>query len=246
MVQARFAGFTFEIAETATLFDDLKISGECAVEENTSGTAQYVSRKNGKAGQVSFTAILNAALGADVRKTALEFEAAARYGQTGTLVVGEEALLPYEMMLTKAEISEIVISPTGKWVSAKAALTLRQAGTDGKESYGEDGGAGGGGGGSGGTGGLHIGEALVRGGTEAAKWATGWAGSKKDGVVSSGTGNAAIKDALAASNAKSGIDAGASIAGAKKTVDTAKKAGVVIPKNVSDPKYKVAISAGKK
>ena len=90
MVQARFAGFTFEIAETATLFDDLKFSGECAVEENTSGTAQYVSRKNGKAGQVSFTAILNAALGADVRKAALEFEAAARYGQTGTLVVGEE------------------------------------------------------------------------------------------------------------------------------------------------------------
>ena len=231
MVQARFAGFTFEIAETATLFDDLKFSGECAVEENTSGTAQYVSRKNGKAGQVSFTAILNAALGADVRKAALEFEAAARYGQTGTLVVGEEALLPYEMMLTKAEISEIVISPAGKWVSAKAALTLRQAGTDGKESYGEDGGSGGGAGGGGG--GLKVGEALVRGGTEAAKWAIGW--TKKDGVVrsvSSGMENALANEVA--------------VAAAKKTVDTAKKAGVVIPKNVSDPKYKVAISAGKK
>ncbi len=239
MVQARFAGFAFEIAETATLFDDLKFSGECAVEENTSGTAQYVSRKNGKAGQVSFTAILNAALGADVRKAALEFEAAARYGQTGTLVVGEEALLPYEMMLTKAEISEIVISPAGKWVSAKAALTLRQAGTDGKESYGEDGGAGGG------AGGLNVGEALVRGGTEAAKWAIGWAGSKKDGVVSSGTGNATANDVAAAAKAK-GLDVGASIAAARKTRDTAKKAGTVIPKNVSDPKYKVAISAGKK
>lgn len=243
MVQARFAGFTFEIAETATLFDDLKFSGECAVEENTSGTAQYVSRKNGKAGQVSFTAILNAALGADVRKAALEFEAAARYGQTGTLVVGEEALLPYEMMLTKAEISEIVISPAGKWVSAKAALTLRQAGTDGKESYGEDGGSGGGAGG--GAGGLNVGEALVRGGTEAAKWAIGWAGSKKDGVVSSGTGNATANDVAAAAAAK-GLDVGASIAAARKTRDTAKKAGTVIPKNVSDPKYKVAISAGKK
>lgn len=245
MVQARFAGFTFEIAETATLFDDLKFSGECAVEENTSGTAQYVSRKNGKAGQVGFTAILNAALGADVRKTALEFEAAARYGQTGTLVVGEEALLPYEMMLTKAEISEIVISPTGKWVSAKAALTLRQAGIDGKESYGEDGSGGGGGGGSG-AGGYYLGEALVRGGTEAAKWGVGWAGSKKDGVVSSGTGNALAKDVSAALAKDTGLDVGASIAAARKTRDTAKKAGTVIPKNVSNPKYKVAISAGKK
>lgn len=243
MVQARFAGFTFEIAETATLFDDLKFSGECAVEENTSGTAQYVSRKNGKAGQVSFTAILNAALGADVRKTALEFEAAARYGQTGTLVVGEEALLPYEMMLTKAEISEIVISPTGKWVSAKAALTLRQAGIDGKESYGEDGGSGGGAGGGSGAGDLRL--VGWAGGVIAA--GTKWNGpfSKKDGVVSSGTENALANDVAAAIKAK-GLDAGASIAGAKKTVDTAKKAGVVIPRNVSDPKYKVAISAGKK
>lgn len=244
MVQARFAGFTFEIAETATLFDDLKFSGECAVEENTSGTAQYVSRKNGKAGQVSFTAILNAALGADVRKAALEFEAAARYGQTGTLVVGEEALLPYEMMLTKAEISEIVISPAGKWVSAKAALTLRQAGIDGKESYGEDGGSGGGGAGGGsGEGDLRL--VGWAGGVIAA--GTKWNGpfSKKDGVVSSGTGNATANDVAAAAKAK-GLDVGASIAAAKKTVDTAKKAGVVIPKNVSDPKYKVAISAGKK
>lgn len=245
MVQARFAGFTFEIAETATLFDDLRFSGECAVEENTSGTAQYVSRKNGKAGQVSFTAILNAALGADVRKTALEFEAAARYGQTGTLVVGEEALLPYEMMLTKAEISEIVISPAGKWVSAKAALTLRQAGTDGKESYGEDGGTGSGGGGAGGSEGdqrlVGWAGAVIAAGTK-------WNGpfSKKDGVVSSGTGNALAKDVSAALAKDTGLDVGASIAGAKKTVDTAKKAGVVIPKNVSNPKYKVAISAGKK
>ena len=129
-------------------------------------------------------------------------------------------------------------------MSAKAALTLRQAGIDGKESYGEDGGSGGGGAGGGsGEGDLRL--VGWAGGVIAA--GTKWNGpfSKKDGVVSSGTENALANDVAAAAKAK-GLDAGASIAAAKKTVDTAKKAGVVIPKNVSDPKYKVAISAGKK
>lgn len=232
MVQASFAGFIFEIAEEAMLFSDLKFSGECAVEENTSGTAQYVSRKNGKAGQVSFTAYLNAGLGVNVRKTALEFEAAARHGQTGTLAVGEEALLPYKMMLVKAEVSEIVISPTGAWTSAKVALTLRQAGVDGKDGYtGSSGGAfsTGGSGGTGGDGVFNIGEAVIRGGTEAVKEGLKW------------------RDLDSKNLAEKTLEARKSeIAKIKQICDRAKRVPSPIPKKVSNSKISAAISTRKK
>lgn len=233
MVQASFGGFIFEIAEEAMLFSDLKFSGECAVEENTSGTAQYVSRKNGKAGQVSFTAYLNAGLGANVRKTALEFEAAARHGQTATLVVGEEALLPYKMILVKAEVSEIVISPTGAWASAKVALTLRQAGVDGKDGY--TGSSGGDGfstrrtGGTGGDGVFNIGEAVIRGGTEAVKEGLKW------------------RDLDSKNLAEKTLEVKKSeIAMIKQVRDRAKRIPSPIPKKVSNSKISAAISTRKK
>lgn len=233
MVQASFGGFIFEIAEEAMLFSDLKFSGECAVEENTSGTAQYVSRKNGKAGQVSFTAYLNAGLGANVRKTALEFEAAARHGQTGTLVVGEEALLPYKMILVKAEVSEIVISPTGAWASAKVALTLRQAGVDGKDGYT----------GSSGGGGFSTRRTGGTGGTDGDdQRLMGWFG----GVVAAGTKWNGIGPE-SKSLAEKTLEAKKSeIAKVKQIRDRAKRIPSPIPKKVSNSKISAAISTRKK
>lgn len=133
MVTAKFGDFSFQIDAASMLFGDLKITSECAVDEKTEQEAAYVAKKNGKPVQVNLNAFLNAALGADVRATAMQFEAAARKGQKNKLVIGQEALFPFDLMLVKAEISEVAIAPGGQWVNTKIALTFKQAGLSAAE-----------------------------------------------------------------------------------------------------------------
>lgn len=143
----KFGDFVFEIGESALLFEGLKLSGDAETEDQEGDGQKYVSRKNGKPVEVSLTAILEASLGCDVEGTALAMVAAAQKGETHHLYLGEKRLFDFSLMLTKAATEEIQLSPGGKWVRTKVALTLKQAGMPEVESSGDSGDSGGDGGG---------------------------------------------------------------------------------------------------
>ena len=69
MVIAQFENLKFEISSsTALLLNNIRMSAECETEDQTDSSQQYVSAKNGKPLQVTFTAIIDANLGGDVRE----------------------------------------------------------------------------------------------------------------------------------------------------------------------------------
>lgn len=127
-VIAQFGELKFEISSsTALLFEKLKLSAECETEEQTNNSQQYVSAKNGKPVQVSLSIILNAALGIDVKVRATEILNAAQRSTQGYFYAGGAKVFPFKLMMTKADTEEITIDPSGRWVSTKINVTLKQS-----------------------------------------------------------------------------------------------------------------------
>lgn len=125
---AQWAGYQFYIsADSAVLFEKLKLSAEMETEEQEDQGQKYVSFKSGKPVEISFGVILNAGLGVDVRKRCLEFLNAAQTGESGYFYMGGKRLLPFEMMLTKASTDEVQTAPGGKWVAVNVTVTFRQS-----------------------------------------------------------------------------------------------------------------------
>lgn len=125
---AQFSTLKFEIsASDALLFEKLKISTECSIEEQVSDSQEYVSAKNGKAAQITFSILLHAALGADVQKMAATLHNMAQRSEESYFYMNGAKVFPFRMMMTKAETEEIAISPGGKWVSAKINVTMKQS-----------------------------------------------------------------------------------------------------------------------
>ena len=111
-------------------FRDMNIKGECETEDNTSGSQQYVSRKNGKPTEITLTIDLNALTGVkDVYGEAMQWLLEADNGVTSYFYLGPSKILNTQFMLTKAEVTEIVHRPGygNQWISCSVKLTLKKA-----------------------------------------------------------------------------------------------------------------------
>ena len=111
-------------------FEDLSIKGSCKTEDKEKDKQTYVERKNGEAAEVSFTIALNALTGCkDVYGEAKSYVNEARAGAVDYFYLGSKKAINAKMMLTKAEIQEIVTLPGKgeKWVSCKVKITMKQA-----------------------------------------------------------------------------------------------------------------------
>lgn len=127
-------------------FSDLSIRGAADTEDKSTGNQKYVSYKNGKAAEISMTALLSALTGNDVREEAMAFVDEARRGCAGYFYLDGKKLVTCPLMLVEASVSETEISSANQWIGCKVKLTFKQSGKYDDES----GGSGGSGGGSGG------------------------------------------------------------------------------------------------
>lgn len=126
---ASWNGHSFVVSPTVIRgFTGLTIKGGSETEDKTSGGNKYVSRKNSSPSQVSLTAELNALLGCDVRKEAMKFIDDANAGSKSYFYMAGKKLLPCQLMLTEASVTETAISPNGTWLSCKVQLTMKQCG----------------------------------------------------------------------------------------------------------------------
>lgn len=125
---AQWGEINIEItAENALLFKELKVTAEAETDDKTKNKQKYVAYKNGKPADVSFDLDVLAVFGQDVRQIVTLFLNAAQRGEKQYFYVGGEKIFPAQLMMTKAEASEIEISPSGKWVRAKIAISAKQA-----------------------------------------------------------------------------------------------------------------------
>lgn len=130
-------------------FTGLSIKGWSETEDMESGGQKYVSRKSSKPYEISLTVELNAFTGCAVQTEALKFVEEANNGAKNYFYLGGKKLIACQLMLTEASVTEMEISPSGKWTRCKVKLTMKQcAKYDGTESYAGGGGVGGSGGGN--------------------------------------------------------------------------------------------------
>lgn len=159
---AKWAGHSFTTTpKLIRSFSKLTVKGASSTEDKTASNQTYVSRKAGNAIQVTLTAELYAATGANVYKEAMDFVNEARAGAKGYLyIAGSKAFTP-QLMLTDASVDEVEIAPNGKWVSCNVKLTLKEA-EETNDSGGGSGDSSGSGGSSGGGGSSKSKKATVK------------------------------------------------------------------------------------
>lgn len=131
MVIAQFENLKFGISSsTALLINNIKMSAECETEDQTDSSQQYVSAKNGKPLQITFTAIIDANLGGDVKENVVYLMNGAQRSLQGYFYIAGAKVFPFKMMLKKAETEEVKLSPSGKWVKTNVNITLKQSAKD--------------------------------------------------------------------------------------------------------------------
>lgn len=124
----RWAGHAFIVSPNLIRsWSDLQIKGSSGTENTESDGQQYVTRKKGNAAELSFTLRLHALTGCSVREEAMAFVEEAMAGESDYFYIGGEKLLPCQMMLTDATVSETEITNSGIWVRADVQITMRQA-----------------------------------------------------------------------------------------------------------------------
>jgi len=123
----RWRNYTFEVSPTLILgFTGLTLKGSTETEEKTSDGQKYVSRKAGKPIESTFTIKLTAQTGCKVREDALALVQDATNSEKGYFYVGGKKLIPAQLMLVEAEVSEISIGPGGQWISCDVGVTMKQ------------------------------------------------------------------------------------------------------------------------
>lgn len=153
-VLAQFDTLKFEItSRSATLIQGIKMSAGCDTEDESDEKKGYVTRSNGQPLEISFTAVLNAALGVDVKSAVTSILSAAKNGTQSYLYIAGEKIFQFKLMIVKAETEEIVLSPSGAWVRTNVNITLKQSSKDSGSGGGDKGGGKGDGKGDGGSGG---------------------------------------------------------------------------------------------
>lgn len=122
-------------------FTDLKIKGQCNTDnKDKDDEKEFVTRKNGKPTEVSFTVELNALTGvSDVYGEAMKYVTEADEGKTDYLYLGGKKVLGIKLMLVTAEVTEVVIFPSkgNKWISCSVKLSFKKA-SKGKTKGGGD------------------------------------------------------------------------------------------------------------
>lgn len=106
--------------------EDLSITGSCETEEHKEVTEKYVKSTASAPYEISMTGILDAQLGADVKKTALRLTEAARLSEKGYFYTGDSKLFACRFMMLSAEICDINMNPKGAWLSCKVKMKLKQ------------------------------------------------------------------------------------------------------------------------
>lgn len=130
----RWNGHVFEVSPGLIRgWAELKITAGCETTELNYQGKKYAEMKMGKGTSVSLVVGLNALTGCDVREEAMRFADEAQRGEKAYFYVGDQKLVPCELMLTDATISNIEITNNGIWVRADAELTMKQASKDDRD-----------------------------------------------------------------------------------------------------------------
>ena len=228
----RWNGHKFEVSSSLIRsFTGLQIKGSSETEDKESGNQKYVSRKNGKPVEVSFTIHLNARFGCDVRSEAMSLVSEAIAGKKDYFYVGNKKLVTCQLMLTDATVKEIGLINKGTWTQADVQVTMKQC----SKNDGNSGGGSGSGSGSSGSG-----KTSVKKTSTTTTKSTGIVQKIADGIrnVASSVVNGAkkavttVKNVLtgktsvasaATSAIKAGVSAVKKVATVAKAVSTAKK-----------------------
>ena len=147
-VIAQWNGHTFEVgSQLIRGFTDLQVSGGCETTDKNTYKLKYKEHKYGEVPKISLTVHLNALTGVtNVWDEAMQYIDEATAGATDYFYTGGYKLIPAEMMLTKAQVTEVVMMPGrgDEWISADVQLTFEQGTkSDGSSSSGGGGGKGG-------------------------------------------------------------------------------------------------------
>lgn len=133
---ANWNGHTFEVsANLIRCFEDFSVKGSCETEAKKK--KGYVKRKKGEPKEITLNLPLSALLGVtDVRSEAMAYVNEAYAGKTDYFYTGTQKLFKAKVMLTSAEISEVVTMPGvgQKWISCVVKLTFKQSTNDSSSS----------------------------------------------------------------------------------------------------------------
>lgn len=131
---ANWNGHTFEVsANLIRSFEDLTIKGSCETKDKEKSKQGYVKRKKGQPREVSLNLPLSALLGVtDVYSEANAYVNEANNGAAAYFYIGTKKLIRAKIMLTSAEITEVVTMPGKghKWISCVVKLTFKQSTKD--------------------------------------------------------------------------------------------------------------------
>lgn len=253
MVIAQFENLKFEISSsTALLLNNIRMSAECETEDQTDSSQQYVSAKNGKPLQVTFTAIIDANLGGDVRDNVTYMLNGAQRSLQGYFYIAGTKVFPFKLMLVKAETEEVKLSPSGKWVKTNVNITLKQStkdwitGSAPPPSQPAPQSTGGGGGGGGGA--TPEKDRINTTPVKASVKTTGWLTTAVAGIATGATvaaGTAWLASKTTTSTAAKTTSTAAAVSSAAKTVSTAKTTATTVAKTTSSVVRKVGGAAAK-
>lgn len=115
---------------------DITISTGAETEDKTKGGEKYIKKKNKGSYQLTLSAVLNAALGVDVKTVAMQITEAARCGDSGYFYTAGTKLFPCKFMCTDAKINSLTMTGSGAWKSCEISMTLKQCGKYGSISSG--------------------------------------------------------------------------------------------------------------
>lgn len=228
----RWNGHKFEVSSNLIRsFTGLQIKGSSETKDKESSNQKYVSRKNGKPVEVSFTIHLNARFGCDVRSEAMNLVSEAIAGKKDYFYVGNKKLVMCQLMLVDATVKEIGLVNNGTWTQADVQVTMKQCSKN-------DGSSGGSSGSSSGSG--RSGKTSVKKTSTTTTKSTGIVQKIADGIknVASSVVNGVKKAATTVKNVLTGKTSVASAA------TSAVKAGVSAVKKVAT--VAKAVSAAKK
>ncbi|NLV58679.1 MAG: hypothetical protein GXY67_07895 [Clostridiales bacterium] len=121
MLIGKWAGFQFTVSSSlVNSFESLSIKSSC--EEKTQN-AEEKARK--KSSQITFTVHLLASLGVDVQSEVQKYLNAVKKETSGHFYVAGKKVLSDSLTLTDANVTDVRITPAGKWASAKVQLTMK-------------------------------------------------------------------------------------------------------------------------
>lgn len=105
---------------------DITISASAETEDKTKGGEKFIKKKNKGSYQLTLNAVLNAALGVDVKSVAMLITEAARCGENGYFYTAGTKLFPCKFMCTDAKVNAISMTGSGTWKSCEVSMTLKQ------------------------------------------------------------------------------------------------------------------------